>query len=67
MLQWGRDLSVAEIRPVEVGAVPAGDASMGPRPFGRGDVSATPVFGGFDLLQWGRDLSVAEIRRSSAA
>ena len=35
-------------------------ASMGPRPFGRGRVPATPPADDPAWLQWGRDLSVAE-------
>ncbi len=42
-LQWGRDLSVAEI-PVGPGEVAGlGQASMGPRPFGRGDNLAKAI------------------------
>ncbi len=37
-LQWGRDLSVAETLPPSAGAPGVSPASMGPRPFSRGDV-----------------------------
>ena len=60
LLQWGRDLSVAECILYSPRAFEYWDASMGPRPFGRGMI----VMGGFRKnkipLQWGRDLSVAE-------
>ena len=49
------------------GGTPAGrghDASMGPRPFGRGRVAERPRRSAASVLQWGRDLSVAEGRRA---
>src|SRR5437870_5158068 len=42
MLQWGRDLSIAEIDWLGVPGLPAWQASMGPRSFDRGN-SGTPV------------------------
>ena len=40
LLQWGRDLSVAEGIILILAEPPADDASMGPRPFGRGRSSS---------------------------
>ena len=61
MLQWGRNLSVAEgdnPAPSQCRHCPA---SMGPQPFGcgRGDI-AIDRRGMIWELQWGRNLSVAE-------
>ncbi len=61
-LQWGRDLSVAEILPSGEQEPPREQASMGPRPFGRGDAQEFSArFFSQGMLQWGRDLSVAEM------
>ncbi len=61
-LQWGRDVSVAEICESCTLHAAMRLASMGPRRFRRGNligVAAAYVDG--RLLQWGRDVSVAEI------
>src|SRR5436853_435844 len=64
-LQWGRDRSVAEsARRNSLPDLQRQQASMGPRPIGRGipadggGVHVSYVMG----LQWGRDRSVAESR-----
>ena len=62
LLQWGRDLSVAEGRGLAAGARRQFVASMGPRPFGRGRFEASDSRKDTSSLQWGRDLSVAEGR-----
>ena len=59
-LQWGRDLSAAEGPSRIVGIGGAGQASMGPRPFGRGRYWTERQWGNAMMLQWGRDLSAAE-------
>src|SRR6266851_4680178 len=67
MLQWGRALSSAEMHPRTVRAHRAHDrASMGPRPFERGNSAVT--FGPRTIarLQWGRALSSAEIVGNNA-
>jgi len=61
LLQWGRDQLVAERRwrrcPIPAG----GDASMGPRPIGRGEwLDKVATHNGIIWLQWGRDQLVAE-------
>ena len=66
VLQWGRDLSVAEGRGPRRQRRRGPQASMGPRPFGRGRhtpgrLSSTAP----RQLQWGRDLSVAEGARTT--
>ncbi len=61
MLQWGRDLIVAET--TRAACKPRGrlDASMGPRLDSRGNRARDgEVFGLLTTLQWGRDLIVAE-------
>ena len=60
MLQWGRDLSVAEGAQFCLLYVDVHNASMGPRPFGRGRAIIWAVVENWEVLQWGRDLSVAE-------
>ena len=60
LLQWGRDLSVAEGAQAEHGVRRPVPASMGPRPFGRGRAGVARVSNEEWKLQWGRDLSVAE-------
>ena len=66
LLQWGRDLSVAEwAKPSDNDDTPT--ASMGPRPFGRG-MSMPPAHSHAGIgLQWGRDLSVAEWRTAATS
>ena len=62
-LQWGRDLSAAERSEVHTWPLQHTYASMGPRPFGRGEQrrEAKQVKENY-ALQWGRDLSAAERR-----
>ncbi len=65
LLQWGRGLSAAEIRSVETAIQPQQTASMGPRPFSRGnDPRKASIFNAQCSLQWGRGLSAAEMCRS---
>ena len=64
-LQWGRDLSAAESRRA-VRAGHRGRASMGPRPFGRGEILLGYEEKPPERLQWGRDLSAAESVWTSA-
>ena len=60
-LQWGRDLSVAETSGSYELPTRGANASMGPRPFSRGNVRDSPrASNALPALQWGRDLSVAE-------
>ena len=61
-LQWGRDLSAAETTSVKVPEFEEQLASMGPRPFGRGNADCRGHPPHDVLLQWGRDLSAAETR-----
>src|SRR5581483_9508798 len=61
LLQWGRDLLIAEFRHGETRMPPIGTPSMGPRSVDRGIGShqgalTMPIF-----LQWGRDLLIAEL------
>ena len=61
MLQWGRDLSIAERDYLELRKKKVQKASMGPRSFDRG--KNLEVGMGRNVrtgLQWGRDLSIAE-------
>ena len=62
-LQWGHDLSAVETRCPEMDAIEDGDASMGPRPFSRGNpiTSSETSLSGWSL-QWGHDLSAVETR-----
>ena len=61
VLQWGRDLSVAEGLRLPARAGSNTRASMGPRPFGRGRQREYLLLSPKQVaLQWGRDLSVAE-------
>src|SRR5579884_860924 len=65
-LQWGRDLSIAEIRLAAQYIVEVSLSSMGPRSLDRGNI----IMGGGSAmsqldLQWGRDLSIAEIFTTS--
>ena len=60
-LQWGRELSPAEIPK----SLPSLDfrrcASMGPRAFARGDNPFPLCYAKSNALQWGRELSPAEM------
>jgi len=61
-LQWGRDQMVAEM-PMEIplSSIEA-QASMGPRPDGRGNLGRhRPSPSKHRMLQWGRDQMVAEM------
>ncbi len=62
-LQWGRDHMVAEMGREAPIARCRNPASMGPRPYGRGNVVPTTTPLRAPSLQWGRDHMVAEIRR----
>ncbi len=60
-LQWGRDFSAAECNHLQVAGRQLDRASMGPRLFSRGMVSAAQqIAGASGGLQWGRDFSAAE-------
>ena len=63
-LQWGRGLSAAETADRSQ-QDSDGTASMGPRPFGRGDVWYTYLCSPVGRLQWGRGLSAAETCRDA--
>ena len=65
-LQWGRGLSVAEMRRARLVSTGGIAPSMGPRPFGRGNVGTVYTVSEMRRLQWGRGLSVAEISTSRA-
>ncbi len=61
VLQWSRDLSIAETGLPEDLGHPAQPASMEPRSFDRGNQAGgqvTPET--LEQLQWSRDLSIAE-------
>ena len=60
LLQWGRDLSIAERPPDAWTLQLKSDASMGPRSFDRGKFAPFGHADGSFWLQWGRDLSIAE-------
>ncbi len=60
MLQWGRDLLVAERNGRSGRSAYPHRASMGPRLVSRGKFGLPPQFRDFTELQWGRDLLVAE-------
>ena len=67
-LQWGRDRSVAETGTPSIPRSAASrSASMGPRPFGRGNLDAPGPKHRRGTLQWGRDRSVAETRQNALA
>ena len=61
-LQWGRGLAAAEMIDAQFGHALTGDASMGPRPCGRGN-AAWPHPARYTRcpLQWGRGLAAVEI------
>jgi len=61
MLQWGRDHSAAERQLRQRVDSRTNQASMGPRPFGRGKCSGLRSLSNSRCpLQWGRDHSAAE-------
>ena len=61
MLQWGRDLLVAESRSWSMFILSPPPASMGPRLVSRGkNLEVVPEGKEYPELQWGRDLLVAE-------
>ena len=62
MLQWSRDLSIAETPPRHPRDGPRPMASMEPRSFDRGNHCLRGRRGGGAVLQWSRDLSIAETR-----
>ena len=67
MLQWGRDLEVAERHPALLPLSRVSYASMGPRLGSRGKSNCrTARSRCVCVLQWGRDLEVAESRRCNA-
>ena len=63
MLQWGRDLLVAESRAVLRELMGQEHASMGPRLVSRGKLGIRRANIPVEKLQWGRDLLVAESDR----
>ncbi len=60
LLQWGRDLEVAESGSFTLRVGRFNLASMGPRLGSRGKASRQQLFRLAGWLQWGRDLEVAE-------
>ncbi len=61
-LQWGRDVSVADVRSGHRRHSRIGGASMGPRRFRRGCLGHRSVGEQHERqLQWGRDVSVADV------
>ncbi len=66
MLQWGRDLTVADIWESQRKELYDEAASMGPRPNGRGYTDAGAWVSTVVELQWGRDLTVADISCSAS-
>ncbi len=61
-LQWGRDVSVADVGRHRNGDLAGAQASMGPRRFRRGCLETRAVPGSVRVrLQWGRDVSVADV------
>jgi len=60
-LQWGRDRAVAELLSLGAALHLRDDASMGPRPRGRGIGTGPVGHRDFQVLQWGRDRAVAEL------
>ena len=63
MLQWGRGLSATETLVDRCVQDRAAEASMGPRPFGHGNVPFEVGVGRLVQLQWGRGLSATETER----
>ena len=61
LLQWGRDQLVAEIAAAVAAHAAEEDASMGPRPIGRGNRKTQMIVNLTPQLQWGRDQLVAEM------
>ena len=59
-LQWGHDLSVVESGAAREQGLVVRQASMGPRPLGRGIRFASSRTSRRTRLQWGHDLSVVE-------
>ena len=61
MLQWGRDVTVADRPPVRVRDRRGVQASMGPRRYRRGSDNQPYILAsGMSELQWGRDVTVAD-------
>src|SRR5581483_2295689 len=60
-LQWGRDLSIAEILHCSAFNLIGSGSSMGPRSLDRGNMAWDHTTGIIGRIQWGRDLSIAEI------
>jgi len=61
-LQWGRDRTAAEMQGRSRNRAGARQASMGPRPYGRGNQEAFCRYRIAGLkLQWGRDRTAAEM------
>ena len=64
-LQWGHDLSAVETGERNRADIQHCRASMGPRPFSRGNRGTPRPQVRFDLsLQWGHDLSAVETRET---
>src|ERR1035437_8673098 len=60
-LQWGRDVSIPEIRQPIVLHVHRGRASMGPGCFHPRNKRKNLTTDGGEELQWGRDVSIPEM------
>ena len=61
-LQWGHDLSAVETALTAFLDYGGLDASMGPRPFSRGNPGLNKAGKPIAKLQWGHDLSAVETR-----
>ena len=67
-LQWGHGLAAVEITTDFNRSAPGSQASMGPRPRGRGDkADGTKTVTEIDALQWGHGLAAVEIWSTSRA
>src|ERR1039458_8332124 len=60
-LQWGRDVSIPEIRPPAPRPAITSMASMGPGCFYPGNSATAAATYGMWALQWGRDVSIPEM------
>src|ERR1017187_6377513 len=66
-LQWGRDVSIPEIRPPAARPAITSMASMGPGCFYPGNSATAAATYGMWALQWGRDVSIPEIPTNKAS
>src|ERR1017187_140157 len=66
-LQWGRDVSIPEIRPPAARPAITSMASMGPGCFYPGNSATAAATYGMWALQWGRGVSIPEIPTNKAS